>query len=325
MANQEGARRGIFRTTPTRERTPTPVLPEVAPSSTPSRQPEKDPKTKKPLIQRLVNNLALRIVLAGTALAGTGYAAYEIFPPIQRIVDQQVLERFGLKETPVPPTFDNNAVEQIVKAGPNGNAQRATPEQIQKFLQETPPVLEKPKVGEHASKIKMLFPVDLENAKNVKIINSIVDTKGGNSSSTNYYYFQEPNLYLSEGDLFNLPLIKGARTVDVKVSTNKYRMVDIVFSYHLNDGQTVKTRLALWGNNLPISTDILTNIPKYSPSGNSVLDDVTPTQKFDLTENSSIPLFRASGPTRITLILQNDQFGLGGSFETDNNGKLLHQ
>lgn len=40
------------------------------------------PKTEKSLIQKLVNNLALRIVLAGGALTYTGYAAYYEIPAV---------------------------------------------------------------------------------------------------------------------------------------------------------------------------------------------------------------------------------------------------
>ena len=115
MAAPRESGRGIFGlVAPTRERTTTPVLPRPAPQpeTTPVSPEPGKPPGKKPLIQRLAGNLAVRVILAGTALAGTGYAGYEAYqgniPGIHRSVDQSVS-----KDT----VFDNNATKGVV--GPN--------------------------------------------------------------------------------------------------------------------------------------------------------------------------------------------------------------
>lgn len=93
---------------PTREKTIRPVSPkrEVGPATRSPRPEKPQDNNKKPWIQRLAGSLAARIVL-GTAIVGGGggYAAYQEVPAVHQMVDQQILERFRLIET--PPTFDN--------------------------------------------------------------------------------------------------------------------------------------------------------------------------------------------------------------------------
>lgn len=154
MANQErGIRRGIFVRTnvPTRETT-IPVLPkpEVAPSSTPP-QSEKPQKTKKPLIQRLVQNLTVRLGLVTLALGGSGYAAYQEIPAVHRTVDNL----FGRVSTEdVPNTFDNNLDKGVI--GDN-NIVRMTRKEIQKL----------PKFDKNG-KILRTFPVALTAGEQVQ-------------------------------------------------------------------------------------------------------------------------------------------------------------
>lgn len=72
MANQEGAGGRIFGIIPTRERTGTTVLPKPEVRPVPASPEQGKRPTKKSLIQRMAGSLAVRIALAGTALAGTG-------------------------------------------------------------------------------------------------------------------------------------------------------------------------------------------------------------------------------------------------------------
>jgi hypothetical protein len=98
-------RRGIFGIgigAPTQERPRTRVLPE---------------RGKRSLIQGLARNLALRIALAGTALAGTGYAIYHETPAVHQAVDQQFLDRIKGEQVvvPTPPdVFDGKALSGII-------------------------------------------------------------------------------------------------------------------------------------------------------------------------------------------------------------------
>lgn len=68
-------------------------------------------KEKKPLIQRLAGNLALRLVLAAAALTGAGYAVYQEVPAVHRNIDKIL----G-KEAPSL-FFDNTVIKGV--ASPN--------------------------------------------------------------------------------------------------------------------------------------------------------------------------------------------------------------
>lgn len=241
-----------------------------------------------------------------------------------KTADEDIQGRFFGKET-VSPIFGSNAGTQIVKTGPDGNAKAATPEQIQDFLNQTPPVFEKPKVGEQAPKVEILIPVNLENTSSIKIVQNHVDTKGGNEASMNYYYFDQTNFYLEKDSPFALPLVPGTKTVELKIEANQYRISDIVAIYTLNDGQTIKGNLALWGNNY-IPTDTLKSIPRYDPNivTSPSAREAIAGKKFDLKNNPHILLFKASDPARITFTLQNEQSALSPTPKTD-EGKALYQ
>ncbi len=98
---------------------------------------DKEPPSKKSLIERLVNNLALRLVLVGAGVYGAGYAVNEVYqniPAVRQNTDN-VLERFGLKVI-VPPTFDNKAENNVL--GRN-NSFYITPEE---YKEKGPPTVE---------------------------------------------------------------------------------------------------------------------------------------------------------------------------------------
>lgn len=303
----------------------------------------------KPSRRALIVRLA-KILLAAAAIAGPAthhqinYESELNLPAVGRDISsvpgfywdlgKDTIADLLDKIQTVPETFDKNAIEQTVKAGPNGNAKAATEQQIQEFLNQVPPVFEEPKVGGYAPEIKMFLPVDLTDGSSIKIVNQLRNTKGGynggyfsspDSHHSDFYSFSEPHIYIKEGGLFSLPLIAGAKTVELKVSANQYRISDIEIVYTLNDGQKLKGYLALWDNKY-IPTDIFNSIPRYNPNvvKTATERDAIPGQEFDLTQNPIIPLFRASGgTTHVTLIFGNDQSGLSPTFEVD-EGKVLY-
>lgn len=80
------------------------------------------PQIKKPLIQRLAENLAVRIAL-GTALAGTvAFEAYENIPAVHQAIEQ----RLNPSSPEVPSTFDRTATEGIIGAN---NMVQITPQE----------------------------------------------------------------------------------------------------------------------------------------------------------------------------------------------------
>jgi hypothetical protein len=272
-------------------------------------------------IKRALINPALRIALAATALGGGAYAAYETIPAVHQPVDQHFSERFGLIEPEVSPIFDPNAKVNIVKTGVN--AIPATPEQIKEFIDRTPPTYETPKAGGSAPGIQMLIPINPETAKNFKIIQDSVDTKGRNEPS--YYYFDQSNLYIEKGAQVALPLIAGAKTAELKAiaySNQSIRIIEAI--YTLEDGRKIKGTLSLWGTNYNYG-DILNSVPKFDPNIVKSLAerDAIQGEKFNLSENPHIPLLAASGPARITLTYSEEDLALSPTFAID-NGKALY-
>ncbi|MDO8729564.1 MAG: hypothetical protein Q7K26_06860 [bacterium] len=131
---------------------------------------DKEPPAKKPLIERLVNNLALRIVLAGgVGVIGARYAVNEAYqvPAVHQQVDN-ALERFGLKIV-VPPIFDNKAEENIL--GKN-NSFYVTPEE---YKEKGPPTVEE--VTSERRNITIPFPIRFNDGKEHVV--SITKKNGG--------------------------------------------------------------------------------------------------------------------------------------------------
>lgn len=142
---------------------------------------DKEPP-KESLIQRLVNNLALRIVLAGTAIGG-GYAAYEAVPGVHQAVDQEFLERVGLKAI-VPPVFDNKAEATVL--GRN-NSFYITPEE---YKEKGPPTVE----NRH---VNIPFFIRFNDGKE-----HIIDVKAGTGG---------PGIWYISGDIKGGELLVPAR------------------------------------------------------------------------------------------------------------------
>lgn len=134
MVGPEGGhRRGIFfRSTPAQERVGVIVPPKPQPVLEPSGEPEPK-KTKRSLIQRLLNNLALRWTLAGLGLASAGGIAYQLeVPAVHRTVNN-LLGIVSARD--VPNTFDNTRDEGLIgenniNHGNLSEVQSQFPEQI---------------------------------------------------------------------------------------------------------------------------------------------------------------------------------------------------
>lgn len=287
------------------------------------------PRGAEKAIQNAAKNKWIDAGLATLTLGGIGahaaLTAYDTNPAIQRAVDR-VLGKVGIDlEVPVKP-FDPNLKEQVIRGGPDGNAKAATPQQIKEFLEATPPILEKPKSGERAPRIDMILPVDLADGSSVKIVNEIDDTRGGNESYAGYYYsFERPNLYINEGGIFNLPLIKGAKTVEARMQINGIGVKVIEFTYTLHDERKIRADLTLV-NDKAIPTDALNSIPTYDPSVFRSLSarEAIPARVFDLTQDSIVPLFRTTEPTRVSFLIRNSESALGASLQTDQNGEPMY-
>lgn len=102
---------------------------------------DKEP-VKESLIQRMVNNLYLRLVLAGAGAYVAGYAvneAYQNIPAVRQPADR-ALETVGLKAI-VPSTFDNKAEATVL--GRN-NSFYVTPEE---YKEKGPPTVEGERVN----------------------------------------------------------------------------------------------------------------------------------------------------------------------------------
>lgn len=143
-------------TIPKRETEPTPVHPEPQPRP-----------TKRSLFQRMTTSLALRILLLGGTVASVGgYALYREVPAVRQAVDQQAA-RFGLIEVEavVPPTYDNKASIQKIKAGVNAVA--VTNEQLQEIFTDSIKPLP---VGDRLpNNVSILFPVAPAEGQTIEI------------------------------------------------------------------------------------------------------------------------------------------------------------
>lgn len=139
---EEGPRKGLlfFRSTsaPTQERSSAVVMdppkPYIEVEPEPQFQPQPEPpqtpkpeRTKKSLIRRLAQNLAVRLGFATLALSGSGYAAYQEIPAVHRTIDNVIGKVFGDE---VPNTFDNKIDNGVI--GDN-NIVRMTREEIQQL------------------------------------------------------------------------------------------------------------------------------------------------------------------------------------------------
>src|SRR3989304_9686408 len=157
------------------------------------------------------------------------------------------------------PTFDNNAETNYIKAG--NNAAPASQENVQQLLNQKPPVLTKPEVGGYAPIAKMLLPFNPENAKNVKIVKEYLQMRNSDS-----YYYGIENVFIQGQDVpVYIPLIEGAKNVNIKAWDYGYGIIGIDMDYSLNDGQKWRVTLNFADTNFA-PTDILKNIPKYNPS-----------------------------------------------------------
>ncbi len=274
----------------------------------------KDPK-KKPLIQKLGENLAVRVALAGTALAGAGVVAYETIPQFQEAVHKTI--GLGNGEVQILPYNPTSSKPQEIQTGPNGNARPITPEEIQTFINRVPPVFEETKSGEQAPKIKVVLSVDPEQAKQVRVTKSAQNTLNGSES---YYY---DNLHIQiQGDNapFSIPLIEGAKKVYVKTFINAGGISYIELSYHFNNGQ-IKHAWISFGDYNFTPTDVTNDIPTYKPKDLNGLSfearNALPAKEFDLEKNPSVGLFYPKGTTDFAFILNViDPYTLSPSLDT---------
>lgn len=281
------------------------------------------------------NSHALRRVIVG-ATVGTISAVGAIAARQHHIETKQPLSPAGITrdiqaipgqvadwlnpKIEVPLTFDPNASENIVKAGVN--AQPATPEQIQEFLNQTPPVFEEPKAGGFTPTIQMLLPVNLDDAKEVKIVKTYLENKG----ETAYYFSGNIISITGENIPFYIPLLPGAKKVGVKAEANAFGINSIDFLYYFNDGKIRGAVLNLGDRNFT-PTDILKGIPQYNANVLKTKEkkDAVPTQEFDLSQNPLIDLFHVNGTAEMGFGVGNgnDSFNLSSSFATE-NGKALY-
>lgn len=165
-----------------RERTAVPVLPkpEVRPVPPVSPKQEKGPSpTKKTLIQRLAENLAVRLALVGTALGGAGYAAYENVPAIHSAVDSAFLDHLKGKSVTEASinteVFDNNALRGTIS---NENTLVLSPEEIKRTF---PPII----IDSVNNSSTILFPFQLPEGTKSQFTKTTVVPKDNPSGFSN--------------------------------------------------------------------------------------------------------------------------------------------
>lgn len=198
MANQERARGRIFPiSAPPRERTAPPVLPRPFEKPSPvSPEPGKPPK-KKPLIQRFVNSLALRIILAGTALGGTGYAVYQEVPAVHRAIDNLI----GVDTVPsVPPTFDNTKDKGVIG---NNNIAKLSQAEIDKQF---PSAFER--LGDGKNTLQLQYPFDLSQSTDPNTKLTFTKSFSGSSSAERQQY-KNRDFY----DMFTFQNVPGGTVI----------------------------------------------------------------------------------------------------------------
>jgi len=222
----------------------------------------------------------------------------------------------GLENITVSANYDPTAEVNFIKAGVN--AVPATPEEIKNFLNQTPPVLERPKAGENAPTIRIIIPFSPENAKAVTIRNEFVER------NSNFVPIVKVN---GENIPFYIPLIEGAEKVDVKTSVNGNTIVGIDFLYYLNNGQTIRMWIGGFTSKNFIPKDTLKDVPAYDYSrlGNTVPNpDILPAKEFILNNDSLIRLFDISGPAELGLNFDSSNVGGLTPLFLTRDGKVLY-
>ena len=143
-------------------------------------KPSKIPEAKKPLIQRLAKNLAVRAFLIASVLGGGGYAAYQEVPAVHEQVDN-FLDRYGLKKADVPPIFDVSKLDskrQLITEGVN--ARQPTADDMQSLINTPLPELKPEKTREDIPTISVLPSIDLQKAGKVEVYRANTPTVLGN-------------------------------------------------------------------------------------------------------------------------------------------------
>lgn len=180
MPGPENLRRGIFPIrTPAKETVPVLPKPDLRGTAPPGSPESGKLPTKKPLIQRLVNNLALRIALAAAAIAeGTGAVITELTndqPRSAQTIRADLAWPWNLTKSAVedikgmfskdevPPFFDNNADHQFLQAGINANPIAST--ELSSALKGSIKPLEEKSFPQ----VEMLLPVQLNPNERVEV------------------------------------------------------------------------------------------------------------------------------------------------------------
>jgi hypothetical protein len=222
----------------------------------------------------------------------------------------------------VPPTYDNNAEINYIKAGVN--VQPATAQQISDFLNAAPPVIEASAPGDkNIPQIEIMDPVIPQGNETIKITKSIY------SLPENPEIVQSNTGYsLNKGDPFHIPLIEGTKTIDAKVALLAPGNVSgIDLRYHLNDGQILTASISFVDRNY-VPKDVFKNLPQYDTrfwKGFAWTSDSV-YQTFDLSQNPDLTLMQASGKLDIVFFMTKgdsaDPISINPIFATD-NGKAL--
>lgn len=347
MASQEGTRPWVFGVrvgAPPKERTAAPVPePQVKPAPVPfeKRREKPPPKKRLGLYFRLAGAL-LAMSAGGTAiqhhiqegepLSPSGIMAdvKGILPTAEKNIDS-LAGMAGLNihlEPEVAPYNPDSTKAQTIKAGTDGNARPATPEEIENLLNQTPPAYgERPKHGEQAPKIKMILPVNPEDAKRVNI--RISPPRNAKEYQFNFLYMQ-----IRGDDVpFYLPLMEGAKKADVKTVMYSWGGISgIELRYYLADGKQIAFRINFADLNFT-PTPILESTPQYNPNIVKTHSEVEalPAKEFYLNPNSRIDLFHSKGTTNLVIMVSSinatsygDSFALSPSLETSAEGVPLY-
>lgn len=278
------------------------------------RIPKWEPKTHIPTLnERLRLAAAGRVLLIASALTSGGLATQHhiehsepispagitndikgIVPTAQKDID--ALFNTNLAPKKAVSAFDNNNLKsQHIAAGPYGNAEAATDQQIQDFINKTTPILKKSNPGEAAPVFNILLPLNPANATDIVVNKEILDQ----GLRHNIYQNIETK---GKNVPFYLPLVEGSNRVTARVVTNMAGISDIQLHYHLNNGQEIDVDLA-FGNGFFAPTEIMKSIPTYDTRTINTQKDIAavPTKEFDLSQNPHVVLFQTTGPLNASI------------------------
>lgn len=301
-------------TTPEKKLSQPPTLArKEAPVAPSSRRETKPPYV--PTLSERFRIASIRTILAAAAIgAGLGAQHHvEYSEPLSPegiaqdigaipLTAQQDIDRlaryFGwnIHLEPKTPPLDNGQIKpQHIKAGPEGNAEAATKEQIQTFVNKTTPLLEKPTNEKAAPIVNILLPLNPENTRDVVV------SKDALTQGLRHNIYKKIQIIGTDVP-FYIPIVEGAEKVAVKTAFNASGIRDIYLRYHLKNGQEIDMDVALGDNNF-IPTNTMTNIPTYNPSvlKTQTERDTVPTKEFDLSQNPRVDLFHVLGSSLVSI------------------------